>query len=233
MGVRRPQRGGVADRPAPRILIVCTGNVCRSPAAELVLKHMLGPGGAGYDISSAGISARNGAPIDPIVRDMLYARGVDASGFASRRLTCDMLEAADLVLTASTDNRASVVRALPARVHSTLTLKQLARYAPYITSRAEMPSNPTERITWLLDSLPGVRATGRRRAGRSDSVPDPIGRSRRRYRSSIDEITAACLAIAPLLGSLGSAATPNPDGIEWKGPDGSTGSHGDVESAAL
>ncbi|WP_460709857.1 low molecular weight protein-tyrosine-phosphatase [Lysobacter terrae] len=79
-----------------RILVVCLGNVCRSPIAEYVLRERL----AARDITveSAGIGAEEGAPIDPFALQVLSRHGIDASRHVARRLDRAMLERADLVL---------------------------------------------------------------------------------------------------------------------------------------
>lgn len=79
-----------------RILVVCVGNICRSPMAEFVLRKQL----AGRDVSveSAGIAATKGARIDPAALGVLAAHGIDADSHVARRLDQSMLDRADLVL---------------------------------------------------------------------------------------------------------------------------------------
>src|SRR5688500_9697335 len=79
-----------------RILVVCVGNICRSPMAEYVLRKRLH--GRGVTIESAGIAATNGARIDPLALGVLAAHDIDADGHVARRLDQSMLDAADLVL---------------------------------------------------------------------------------------------------------------------------------------
>jgi protein-tyrosine phosphatase len=79
-----------------RILVVCLGNICRSPMAEYLLRRQL----AGRDVTveSAGIAATNGARIDSIALAVLSGHGIDADAHEARRLEKSMLDAADLVL---------------------------------------------------------------------------------------------------------------------------------------
>jgi protein-tyrosine phosphatase len=179
------------------ILIVCTGNVCRSPAAEFLLADLLGPATRKYTIRSAGTRAVAKMPIDPIVCSVLRRRGIETIHFSSRELDVRMLESADLILTASTNHRAAVARLLPSALHKTLTLKQLARYAPFILESGASPNDVADRIPWILSAVPRARA--RARKDDNDSIADPRGKSRRQYEAAIDELDHACAMIAPLL----------------------------------
>ena len=195
----------------PTILIVCTGNICRSPAAALLLTHMLGPSTEHFHIHTAGIRAVEGAPMDSIIGRLLSLKGVEATHSSSRKIDVGMIESADLVLTASTNQRAAVVKLRPAAVRKTMTLKQLARYAPFILESHEPPLAAGDRISWILDGLPGARARAVRRE--SDSVADPTGKSGRHYKVALKELDSACGMIAPLLRA--EQARSDPDPIVW------------------
>ena len=79
-----------------RIMFVCTGNVCRSPMAELLLRHYLR--GSSIDVCSAGTRGLPGYPIDPSSARLMTSVGIDPDTFHSRRLTKTMAESADLIL---------------------------------------------------------------------------------------------------------------------------------------
>jgi protein-tyrosine phosphatase len=76
-----------------RVLVICTGNVCRSPYLERRLRQLL----EGQDVlvESAGTRALVGADIEPGSVAALEAVGSDTLGFASRQLAPAMLGAAD------------------------------------------------------------------------------------------------------------------------------------------
>lgn len=78
-----------------RILVVCTGNICRSPIAEALLKARL----PGKDIWSAGTGAMVGNGADPSSIEVGAANGLDLSRHRAQQLTLPMLQQADLVLT--------------------------------------------------------------------------------------------------------------------------------------
>ncbi|ANF26851.1 low molecular weight protein-tyrosine-phosphatase [Stutzerimonas stutzeri] len=78
------------------ILIVCVGNICRSPAAEAMLAHKLE--GKGLTISSAGIGALVGNPMDKTAHEVLNDHGVEHTSHRARQVDSEMLHRADLIL---------------------------------------------------------------------------------------------------------------------------------------
>jgi protein-tyrosine phosphatase len=80
-----------------RILIVCTGNICRSPMAEGLLRARLARLGHGT-VESAGIAALVGRPAEPHAVAACARRGIDISAHRARQLTPELLAAADVVL---------------------------------------------------------------------------------------------------------------------------------------
>ncbi|MEL7559515.1 low molecular weight protein-tyrosine-phosphatase [Stutzerimonas chloritidismutans] len=78
------------------ILIVCVGNICRSPAAEALLAHKLK--GKGLTISSAGIGALVGNPMDKTAHEVLNDHGVEHTAHRARQVDSEMLHRADLIL---------------------------------------------------------------------------------------------------------------------------------------
>ncbi|PZQ77408.1 MAG: protein tyrosine phosphatase [Variovorax paradoxus] len=77
-----------------RILIVCTGNICRSPMAERVMGAAL----PGFDVSSAGTHALVGASADEAARALMQARGLPIDEHRARQLDARLCHEADLVL---------------------------------------------------------------------------------------------------------------------------------------
>jgi protein-tyrosine phosphatase len=73
--------------PAPSVLFVCTGNICRSPTAEGVLRALLAREGMAGEVASAGlIDYHVGAPPDPRARAAASARGYDIGAQRGRVL---------------------------------------------------------------------------------------------------------------------------------------------------
>lgn len=90
-----PARGGAALAPGG-ILVVCIGNVCRSPMAECLLRERLA--GRGVEVASAGLAALAGQPVDPLAESVLVEHGLSAASHVARQVDARMVEAADLVL---------------------------------------------------------------------------------------------------------------------------------------
>src|SRR5690554_584275 len=76
------------------ILLVCIGNICRSPVAAALLKRHF-PDKA---VHSAGISALVGRPAHATAQEIALAQGLDLSGHRARQVTESMCSDADLIL---------------------------------------------------------------------------------------------------------------------------------------
>jgi protein-tyrosine-phosphatase len=94
------------------ILVVCTGNICRSPMAEGLLKHALAGQNGGLKnlrVLSAGVAARFDEPVSEHSVTALRKVGIDISDHRSRALTQELLNAA-LVVYGMTESHRSVIR---------------------------------------------------------------------------------------------------------------------------
>lgn len=100
-------------RQAPlRVLMVCTGNICRSPMAEVVLRERLRAAGLDghVEVASAGVSDEEaGNPIDPRARRVLAEAGYDIPEHRAHQVAPGELARYDLVL-AMTDQHARALR---------------------------------------------------------------------------------------------------------------------------
>jgi protein-tyrosine phosphatase len=77
------------------LLVVCVGNICRSPMAQAVLARDLG---AAWSVASAGLGALVGEPAAPEAVQALEAKGLSVEGHRARQLSADMVREAELVL---------------------------------------------------------------------------------------------------------------------------------------
>lgn len=97
-----------------RIIMVCSGNVCRSPMAEVLLKAALAEHGVdGVQVWSAGTWAMSDSPAVGQAAYVCQEEGLDLSQHRSRPLALDMVRQADMVLVMETRHLSEIVEALP------------------------------------------------------------------------------------------------------------------------
>ncbi len=105
-----------------KLIFVCTGNTCRSPMAEGLLKKLLGPD-CGWEISSAGVCATNGSPISSGAVEALREKGIDLSRHRSRHLSPKLIEDADLLVTMTSGHREAILTLAPESTAKVFLLK--------------------------------------------------------------------------------------------------------------
>lgn len=91
------------------LLVVCVGNICRSPMAQGVLAAQL----PAWRVQSAGLDALVGAPADDIAINLLRERGLDISGHRASQITRKMCLEASMVFVMSRDQRRQVESMYP------------------------------------------------------------------------------------------------------------------------
>ncbi len=179
--------GGVAT--PLEVLVVCTGNLCRSPVAERLLADRLG---GRHTVRSAGVHGLEGADMDPYAAAELARRGASPAGFRSRRLCRADVQRADLVLTMTTAHRSVVLAEEPAALSRTFTLKEFAHLL-----QAADAGGGADATAASIGELARRRST----ATLDDyDVVDPIGEPAHVHAEVAAEIEAAVDVIAARLG---------------------------------
>lgn len=113
-----------ATRPY-RVLVVCTGNTCRSPMAEGLLSALFEERGVAAEVRSAGTFAMEGGPAQPFAIETAAAASLDISGHAARQLSEELVRWADTILCMTRSHLRSV-RA----IDSTADARLVAEWAP-------------------------------------------------------------------------------------------------------
>lgn len=190
-------RGSVEDvrfvlDPPFSVLVVCTGNICRSPAFERVLAAALGAE-SGVLVSSAGLRAVVGAPIHPPMAELLRTHGVDTNGFAARQLEPELIKRADLVVGFTRRHRAAAVTMYPAAVRHTFTLLELSRAVEAVTpGEVAWRAGPGATMSRRLKELVPLAVAHRTYVDPElDDIEDPYGRHPEVYERVFRQILAA------------------------------------------
>ena len=169
-----------------RIIAVCTGNICRSPMAELMLAEAMAAAGlAGAVVDSAGTTAYEvGRPIDPRAARKLTAHSIPSDHHVAREWRADWFHSRDLILALDVDHFGWLQQAAPDR-ESLSKIRMLRSFDPAVAGKDPLDQGIEDPwygghadfdVTWNLihAALPGIVAHVRaelavlRRPGGSD-----------------------------------------------------------------
>jgi protein-tyrosine phosphatase len=176
------------------ILFVCTGNVCRSPIAEFLLREAA-EGADDLHLSSAGTSALVGNSMDDGSAAILSELGIDSSAHRARQFEPWMALGADLILTAELEHRDTVMTAVPDAFRRTFTMKEFARLVPHAGT-----GTPPEIIARAAQ-IRGIYGAVPRKL---DEIPDPYRGGLAKAKVTAREILAS---LTPLVASFGLEPT--------------------------
>lgn len=191
-----------------RVLVVCTGNLCRSPLFAALLARDVD--GARVTVTSRGTLATPGAVVPAATLAAGTRLGVDLGGHVARPLSGVDLDDADLVLTAGRRHRRDVVRMSPAVASRAFTIVEFARLAEAalaegavrVADGGSVESGPG----WpgvSLESLLRLRGSVLRPDDpEDDDVLDPMGRRAGVHLRVARRLAAAATTVASALGPV-------------------------------
>jgi protein-tyrosine phosphatase len=204
--VRQGMMGGVGRHHGAesdfRLLYVCTGNICRSPFAEILTRHLLigrlgGRVAASFQISSAGVQGVVGSAIHPATRHELSPWGLHrtaADRFVARQLRSEMITGAHLVLGANTRHRSAVIEREPGALTTSFSIREFARLAAEVDP-ADLPADPVARAHELVEQVRKRRGVSPPSLPDADRVPDPMGRPQQAHHEAAELIREAVTTI--------------------------------------
>lgn len=139
------------------ILVVCTGNICRSPMAAGLLRSRLKEDEErrGWRVVSAGTWASEGRPASAYAVAEMDERGIDIGGHRSRSLNAELMEKADLVLVMTRNHAEALSVAFPDHEHKVYLLSEMVGQVydisdPYGGTRLEY-SYIAQELEQLID----------------------------------------------------------------------------------
>lgn len=180
------------------VLVVCTGNICRSPIGQQLLRARFADAGASdaFQVLSAGTLGARGQAMPDEAQQMSRRYGGRPDGHLSTPLSEKLVSRSQLVLTATRDHRAAVASLVPRASRYAFTLNQFARLAASV-ERAELDAIP--------DPLDRVAAIAARRGFAppahpdDDDIDDPYLEPIEVYERVAAQIDAATRVIAAAL----------------------------------
>lgn len=95
------------------ILILCLGNICRSPMAEGLLKSMANARDKNVMVSSAGITALVNHPAHEIAIELMQQKNIDINAHRARQVNNEMLLAAELILVMDSEQQRTITSNFP------------------------------------------------------------------------------------------------------------------------
>ena len=190
------------------VLMVCTGNICRSPLAEQLLRAQAASANLPITVTSAGTGAMVGREMTAQAAELSAQYGALSTDHAPTQLTESIIAGADLILTATREHRAAVVSMSPKAIRRTFTLTQFARLAPTLVALAaehsptspaplvELVETPQDHLKSLLTHAAVARSLISPPANATDDdITDPYKQSQSVYDEVAAEIHASVTTI--------------------------------------
>lgn len=200
-----------SPEPVFTVLLVCTGNICRSALGERLgrayLADVLAEDAGAVRLDSAGVQAVVGSAMHPDSALVLRGLGGDPDGFVARQLVDDMAIDADLTLTMTRRQRRDVLRMAPRALARTFTLREAAGLLGTVGQDGEVPGGDlAERARNLVRDLAAARS--RRQSGPGDDIRDPVGLPLEGHQEMGDAVAGALLPVLSRIAALRGADVP-------------------------
>lgn len=114
-----------------KVLMVCLGNICRSPMAEGVLTHKSDQNGLNYIVDSAGTAAYHvGEPPDPRMQMTAQKHGIDISGQRARQFSLKDFDEFDVIYAMDQSNYHNILHMAGTEEHKTKVKLLLNEFNP-------------------------------------------------------------------------------------------------------
>jgi len=127
LGVHRWILGRLRTQSIKSVLVVCKGNVCRSPFAEQYLKARVRQSSIALDVVSAGLDTTAGKPAYPLARTTSLRYGIDLEYHRTTELSPSLVDHADLIVVMEPPHNEALFRGYPAARRKTVLMGLFAR----------------------------------------------------------------------------------------------------------
>lgn len=188
------------------ILFVCTGNTCRSPMAEAILKENSNQ----FKVQSAGIHASNGSPTSEETKEVLEEAGIKLVHKA-QQVTAELIDWADIVLTMTHSHKQLLKQMFPSKQEDYYTIKEynkeedkrvFMRYISALNQLKEKQSTfkqPNEGFETELEKELAITKFVKKELAKvqeieddlhKEDIQDPFGQSKAVYQATYDELSS-------------------------------------------
>lgn len=194
------------------ILVVCTGNICRSPMAEGFVRRELEErfGSQAPSVGSAGTWGSDGNPAMPEAVAAAAERGADIRSHGATYLEPEVILPAALIIGMTGDHREAVGQMVPQAAGRTFTLKELVRLLDALPRSGAATSSPREEMVARVTAADALRGSGFVGNPLDEDVVDPLGTPMDTYRAVAWEIDSLCERLVTSL--FGEVTAPAPGG---------------------